>query len=112
MTIDPNPTSTLILSHYNQRALHCTMFMVLPSDVLLHILLFLGSGDIARIYILSRGSHKFLVDHESEVYHQLAISCRFALSGCSLKDTILPETHRDSSWLRGADTWKELGRYS
>lgn len=80
------------------------MFGLLPPDVLLNVFSFLSLHDIAKFNVLSRDARRFLLDHESEVYHQLAVSCRFVPSGYSVKDAVVPEP-----WLHGVRTWKDLG---
>ena len=85
------------------------MFTILSPDVLLNVLRFLGLPEISSISVVCRDSHNFVINHESEIYHQVAVTCRFAPSGCSLKEVVLSEV--ESTWLHGVRTWKEFGQY-
>ncbi|KAI0073855.1 hypothetical protein K474DRAFT_135474 [Panus rudis PR-1116 ss-1] len=84
------------------------MLSVLPADISLHILSFLSLSDIANLHLTSRGNHRFLADHESEVYHQLAVSYRYVSPGTSLHEAIVAEY--PSSWLNGTEDWKDFFR--
>ncbi|CAL1710654.1 unnamed protein product [Somion occarium] len=84
------------------------MLASLPSDLSLYILSFLSLHDISQLYVLSRKTRHFLLNHESEIYHQLAVSHRFVASGNSLQDAVLSEA--PSKWLDGVKTWKDIVR--
>lgn len=86
------------------------MLWLFDSDLSLYILSFLEFKDVFALYLLSRDIHHFLAEHETAIFHQLAILHRFVLIGVSLENATRAEEHR-GGWLHGVQSWKELCTY-
>ena len=83
------------------------MFLTLTPDIVLYTLSYLTLPDVLKLYTLSHDTHDFLVDHESAVFHQLAVLHRFVTPGTTLEDAVADE-HTVGGLLDGVTTWKEL----
>lgn len=83
------------------------MLWLFSSDLSLYVLSLLEFKDICTLYLLSRNIRQFLINHESAIFHQLAILHRFVSVGIALEDAARAEEHR-GGWLDGVQTWKEL----
>jgi hypothetical protein len=84
------------------------MLFTLPADITLYILSFLPFQDIGALYTLSRSCGKFLEDNENALYHQLAVSHRFAALGVSLAYAVEKQLEKGGYHAKGTKTWKDL----
>lgn len=83
------------------------MFAQLSLDIALYVLSILPLQDVVKLYVISRDTRQFLVDHEGAIFHQLAVLHRYVKTGTLLEDVVLSEKHR-GNWLGEARTWKDL----
>ena len=86
------------------------MFSLLSPDIVLYILSFLSLPDVVQLYRVSRGVHRFLVDNESAIYHQLAVLHRFVTPGSSLEH-LIKQDKTQGGYLNGTTSWKDLCEY-
>ncbi|KAJ3525472.1 hypothetical protein NM688_g8397 [Phlebia brevispora] len=85
------------------------MLWLFGSDLSLYVLSLLEFKDVFTLYLLSRATNRFLVEHEGGIFHQLALLHRFIPIGVTLEDIANAEVDR-GGWLNGVQTWKELCR--
>ena len=85
----------------------------LPADLTLYVLSFLSFSDIATLHICSRAIHQFIDDHEEALYHQLAVSHRYAEKGRSLKEVRGKDTGMGTGMgtVKEVHGWKEFCKY-
>ncbi|KAI0084953.1 hypothetical protein BDY19DRAFT_909395 [Irpex rosettiformis] len=82
----------------------------LPADLTIYILSFLSFADIVTLSVLARSYHHFIQNHEDALYHQLAVSHRYAKKGKSLEGL---KGEKGVVRVDGAvQTWKEFCRAS